>query len=96
VKEVNDERIAVRRETTPILHASRNSVEVRFDVQITSSVDGRSQHVVETHMMRYLFLPEIEQRLSRRGFRLSSAYKWMTDEDLSDRSWYGCVVAVAE
>jgi hypothetical protein len=96
VKQVSDDRIGVRRETTPVLHVNQNCVEVRFDVQITSSVDGRCQRLSEAHMMRYLFLPEIEERLSRCGFRLSSSSRWMTNESLSERTWYGCVVAVAK
>jgi SAM-dependent methyltransferase len=96
VKEVSDDRIRVRRETTPVLHENQNCVEVRFDVQITSSIDERCQRMSEAHMMRYLFLPEIEERLSRCGFRLLSSSKWMSNERLSDRTWYGCVVAVAK
>ena len=95
-KEVSDERIAVRRETRPKVHVNENCVEVRFDVYITSRLDGRSEHVVETHMMRYLFLPEIEQRLRSCNFRLLHAYRWMSKEQLSDKSWYGCVVAAAD
>jgi len=96
VKEVSDDRIGVRRETTPVLHVNQNCVEVRFDVQITSSIDGRCERLLEAHMMRYLFLPEIEERLNRCGFRLASSSKWMSNESLSERSWYGCVVAVAK
>lgn len=95
IKEVADERIEVRRETTPAMQVNSNRVDVRFDVDIASRSGDQTKRLSETHSMRYLFLPEIEQRLGDAGFGLVSAQKWMTEEPLDDRSWYGCIVACA-
>lgn len=95
IKEVADDRIEVRRETTPTMHVNSNAVEVRFDIDITSRSADSSRRLSEVHRMRYLFLPEIEQRLHDAGFALVSAQAWMTRQLLDDRSWYGCVLARA-
>jgi SAM-dependent methyltransferase len=94
-KQAEDEHIEVSRETTPTMFVNDNCVDVRFDVHVRSKSDQRSQRIVENHRMRYLFLPEIEQRLGASRFRLLRAYAWMSRLPLSDRSWYGCVVAQA-
>jgi SAM-dependent methyltransferase len=93
VKEVADERIMVRRETTPVMHIDERCVDVKFDVDITSRLDDRAQRVSELHRMRYLFLPEIEERLTANGFRTVTAETWMSGQPLGTDSWYGCVSA---
>lgn len=92
VRQVEDQLVEVRRETTPVMDVNANCVDVHFDVLIRSRADLRSQRVSERHRMRYLFLPEIEQRLATHGFDLVSAHAWMSRRPLDDRSWYGCVV----
>jgi SAM-dependent methyltransferase len=95
VKRVSDDRIEVVRKTTPSMHPNQNRVDVHFDVDIVSRTDGDARQLSETHHMRYLFLPEIEQQLRHNDFELLSAQAWMTRQALDDRTWYGCVVARA-
>lgn len=95
VKQVEDERIEIRRETTPTMLVNDNCVDVHFDVDVLSKSDQRSQRIAEDHRMRYLFLPEIQQRLVASQFRMQRAYAWLSRQPLNDRSWYGCVVAQA-
>lgn len=95
IKEVADEHVQVRRETTPTLHVNSNSVDVRFDIDINGRIAGQSRQLTEIHRMRYLFLPEIEQRLHDAGFGMIAAQSWMTRQPLDDKSWYGCVLARA-
>lgn len=95
VKDVADERIVLRRETTPVMRLDDNGVDVHFEVQIRAHADGRTQTVSELHRMRYLFLPELRLALEAAGFELQRAERWMSGEALDDRSWYACLVAVA-
>src|SRR5205085_1886281 len=60
VKEVADDRISVRRTTTPTMHFDADRVDVRFDVAIRAADGSGGREVVELHPMRYLFLPEID------------------------------------
>lgn len=96
VKEVSDDRIAVRRRTTPTMYVNDNCVDVRFDVDILSRADARAERLTEVHRLRYLFLPEILNRLAGNGMSLLKAEAWSTREPLSDRSWYGCVIATVD
>jgi SAM-dependent methyltransferase len=100
VKTVADERIEVRRETTPTLHPNHNRVDVRFDVLITARApsgsapgagDPATQRVQEVHPMRYLFLPEIDLLAAQTGFRRVAARAWLREDAPDDRSWYACV-----
>lgn len=95
VKEVSDDRIRVERSTTPAIEVNRNLVDIRFDLKVESRLDGSVYAVTENHRMRYLFLPEIERLLEQSGFQLLRANAWMTDEELSESTWYGCVTARA-
>jgi len=94
-KQVSDERIEVKRTSTPVLHVNENIVDVNFDVLVRSRLDGREQRVHECHRMRYLFLPEIRQRLAASGFEFVASHGWMTREPLGEDTWLGCVLARA-
>lgn len=95
VKEASNDQIRVKRVTTPTMDVNRNLVDVLFDVQVESLSKDDNRRIVENHLMRYLFLPEIEGLLEQSGFELVRANAWMTDARLSDASWYGCVTARA-
>jgi SAM-dependent methyltransferase len=95
VKTVADERIEVRRETTPTVHVNDNRVDVLFDVTIRARDDGAEQRLQELHPMRYLFLPELDMLFAQTGFERCGARTWMKSEAPDDRSWYASVSAVA-
>lgn len=95
IKEVADERIVVRRQTTPTLHVNDNRVDVRFDITITAREGAAVRQVVEEHPMRYLFLPEIDAFAEAAGFVCRAARAWMRDEPPSDRTWYASIVLEA-
>jgi len=95
LKEVADERVAVRRRTTPTLHVNANRVDVRFELHVRAQQGGAEQTFVEVHPMRYLFLPEIGLLLERHGFALRLARAWLRDSEPDEHSWYACVAARA-
>jgi SAM-dependent methyltransferase len=95
-KVVENETIEVFRYTTPTMITDRNCVDVRFDVTIRlKEQGGDSQPLTENHLMRYLFLPEVENYLDLSGFKIVASNSWLKQEHLSDIDWYGCVVAKA-
>jgi SAM-dependent methyltransferase len=94
-KRVADDRLEVCRYTRPSMDINANCVDVTFEMEIASRLDARLKRITERHRMRYLFLPEIMERLEANRFEFVSAYSWLTRALLSDRSWYGCVVARA-
>lgn len=95
-KIVEDERIQVLRHTTPTMLSEQNCVDICFDVDICLKQQGDvRQQLTEHHLMRYLFLPEIEYYLNLCGLEVVSAQPWLEYTPLTDRNWYGCVVARA-
>jgi cyclopropane fatty-acyl-phospholipid synthase-like methyltransferase len=82
------------RHTTSRLLVNANRVDVRFDIEVASTDDHSRMSFVENHRMRYLFLPEIEQRLNAHGFDFVFGFKWLSFEELEEASWNGCVLAV--
>ena len=94
-KRVEDDQISVVRRTRPEMHVNRNCVDVRFDISVTSKDSELRREICETHRMRYLFLPEIEQLLGDAGFECVQAQRWMTGQPLDDTAWYACFSARA-
>jgi SAM-dependent methyltransferase len=87
VKRMHDERVQVTRLAEPVLHASRNVVDVRYEVQIRDRATGAVQTLHEVHEMRYLFKPEVELMLGSCGFVPVASGAWMTGQDAGTQSW---------
>lgn len=93
VHELESGDIRVTRIARPRLRDDANSVDVRFTVLIEEKATGTVKRLEELHVMRYLFLPEIDDLLERAGMRRECAREWMTDDAPSLASWSGFVVA---
>lgn len=93
LKKLNNDQIEVSRIAQPTLYENKNIVEVNYDVYIKDVVSGEIQVINETHVMRYLFLPEIEDLLGLKGFEMVRAEEWMTSQQPSVDTWGVCIVA---
>lgn len=93
VHDLESGEIRVTRIARPRLRDDANAVDVRFTVLIEEKATGAVKRLEEMHVMRYLFLPEIDDLLERAGMRRERAKEWMTDDAPSVASWSGFVVA---
>lgn len=93
VHDLENDAIRVLRIARPKLRENTNSVDVGFSVLIEDKATGTVKRLEEMHVMRYLFLPEIDALLERAGMRRECAKEWMTDDVPSLASWSGFVVA---
>jgi SAM-dependent methyltransferase len=93
VHDLQNAEIRVTRVARPRLRENENIVDVGFTVLIEDKATGTVKRLEETHVMRYLFLPEIDYLLERSGMRRECAKEWMTDNAPSLASWGGFVVA---
>lgn len=84
---------SLTRTAKPKLRASENCVDVHYEVVVEPDGGRTPVKVDEIHRMRYLFLPEIEDYLSRAGLHLRKSGGWMKNEPLSTATWYGWVTA---
>jgi SAM-dependent methyltransferase len=96
IREAEDEVLHIRRRADPVPHPEHHTVDVNFTVEITRKSDRQRQVLRETHVMRYLFLPELESLLEKAGLRLLEATEWLTGKSPSPATWSVCVVARRE
>jgi SAM-dependent methyltransferase len=86
IKRMGDERSEILRIAEPILKICSNTVEVNFTVIISDKFLRTDFEVVkESHLMRYLFLPELE--LMNKKLKLIKTYAWMSDQKPSVSDW---------
>jgi SAM-dependent methyltransferase len=86
IKRMEDDRSEILRIAEPILNICSNTVEVNFTVIITDKLLRTDPEAVkESHLMRYLFLPELE--LMSNKFKLIETYGWMSDQKPSIDDW---------
>lgn len=93
VKRLEDEKIKVTRIAEPVMHVNENLVDVNYTVFVEAKATGRVEQLRETHRMRYLFLPELNQLLSDAGFEVLDQYQWMGHQAPDEASWAGFVIA---
>ena len=93
VRRMEDEHIRVLRIAEPILLPNENKVLVAYDVCIEQKASARRDIVRESHGMRYLFYPEIDQ-YAQPTFAMKGHLAWMKDVEPNVEDW--SAVAVLE
>jgi SAM-dependent methyltransferase len=86
-KVLEDEVLRVRRHSTPTLYPNENLVQVDFNLDLFNKQTHQSAAIHESHRMRYLFLPEIQQFTRDAGLEFLSACEWLTDKAPGLDSW---------
>lgn len=86
IKRMEDNQSEILRIAEPILYPDSNTVEVNFTVIITDKLSMVNPEVIkESHLMRYLFLPELE--LMSNKFELIKTHAWMSEELPKTGDW---------
>jgi len=86
IKRMEDDRSEILRIAEPILYPTSNTVEVNFTVIITDKLSSVNPEIVkESHLMRYLFLPELQ--LMNNKLRLMETHAWMSDQMPTINDW---------
>lgn len=92
-KRLEDEAISVMRIAEPAMNANDNLVEVRYRIEVTDKASGAVEEMRESHLMRYLFRPEVELFLKGAGFSPVGFSEWMTGREPGFDTWGVCFVA---
>jgi len=95
-KRMEDDIISVVRIAEPTMYPNQNCVDVNYTVRIREKNTDKVEEIKETHKMRYLFQPEIEQMLSLSELSLINAQEWLSGSELNSSAWNGCFVAVGK
>lgn len=95
VKRLEDEKIIVTRIAEPIMHPTKNIVDVYYKIFIKNKENHKVEEFSEMHRMRYLFNTEIEYYLSQQGMSLIANFEWMSNRNPGLDTWGVCFVAQA-
>jgi SAM-dependent methyltransferase len=90
VKRLEDEVITVTRLAEPVMHANENLVEVNYQIFERDKSSGEVTELKESHLMRYLFKPELELFLKEAGLSLVTSAEWMTGKEAGFTTWGVC------
>lgn len=93
VKRLGDSATRVLRIAEPVVRDAENCVEVNYTVQVQDVASGAREDIAEQHLMRYLFLPEIDLLLESAGLQRIDARDWLTDAPPNKDGWGAFVVA---
>lgn len=64
----------------PTLDPDENLVQVDFDLDLFNKQTHQTPAIHESHRMRYLFLPEIQQFTRDAGLEFLGACEWLTNK----------------
>ena len=92
IKRVGDETVTILRVAEPSLDVRKNLAVIDYTILI-QRIDRELQEWHETHFMRYLFEPELDELLKRTGFELCDAYESATGRSLGADTWSATLVA---
>jgi SAM-dependent methyltransferase len=87
IKRFEDEEILITRIAEPVIHTDTNCVDVNYQVFVSDKSTGSIEEFEETHQMRYLFQPEMEDLMADSGLRGIECGEWMTGRDPGLDSW---------
>jgi SAM-dependent methyltransferase len=93
IRRIRGSDFSVTRLAEPALRQAQNYVDVNYELIFERDLGGPAVKIREVHAMRYLFLPEICENLSRVGLRLVSSGAWMQKKPPGLDSWYAWAVA---
>jgi predicted TPR repeat methyltransferase len=94
IKEFENNDFRVIRISHPKMYLAENIVAVQFEVFIYNKSVLTMDTLNETHLMRYLFLPELKLLLEINSLESLTVLDWLkTDENQDINSWYALMVA---
>lgn len=85
-KNISNDKINVTRLAEPVLDSIKNTVDVNYTIRITPGGSADMTIIKETHVMRYLFVQEIEL-LIKKKFKLLNVYNWLSDKEPDTSCW---------
>jgi SAM-dependent methyltransferase len=93
VKRITTSSHNLTRIAEPVHQVNRNVVDVKYTLISIDRETGLAEQHVETHSVRYLFLPEIQLLAAYSGFEIVEAGEWLTGKSLHEHCWSGYVAA---
>jgi SAM-dependent methyltransferase len=93
VKRLENESVSIVRIAEPVLHDADNVVDVHYTIFAQDRLNGKIEKLEETHRMRYFFVSELDDELSRAGFARLATQEWLSGAKPSKDTWGVTIVA---
>lgn len=93
VKQIEDGQNILIRYANPVMHAQKDTVDVNYDILIIDKMTNITKELKETHVMRYLFTPQVASLLDMAGFDLIDCIDCNTLDVADYSSWTAYFVA---
>jgi SAM-dependent methyltransferase len=87
-KIISDEKIKVKRTSTPNWIKESNIIEINFNIELSNFTDDQVDIIEEKHSMRYFNESEILNFAKNAGFKILKSVEWLTQVPASNKSWY--------
>ncbi|WP_347272950.1 class I SAM-dependent methyltransferase [Candidatus Kuenenia sp.] len=87
IKEVENNRTRIIRIAEPEIFPNENKVHVNYRLLVVDKVTNNITEIRETHPMRYLFKPEIDELLFASGLKVVECAEWMTNKSPGFDTW---------
>jgi SAM-dependent methyltransferase len=87
IKTKDAEHLKVTRIAEPEIFPNKNRVDVSYHLIVQDKKTGKISEIYETHQMRYLFKPEIQNFLVYAGLELIDCAEWMTNKVPGFDTW---------
>jgi SAM-dependent methyltransferase len=87
VKRLENESVRVVRIAEPVIYPNENLVDINYDITVREEGCDTVLELHETHRMRYLFKPEVEELLNKTGFTLLECGEWLSGKEPGFNSW---------
>ncbi|MGE3319013.1 MAG: class I SAM-dependent methyltransferase [Candidatus Berkiella sp.] len=91
-KKLENESLLVERIAEPSLDVNAGTVNVHYHLFVQEKPQTTFIKMEEDHLMRYFFLPEIQQYCDKYSMKLELACEWLTRKPLSDQTFGACFV----
>ena len=85
-KSMSNDKISIVRMAEPVLDSMKNTVDVNYTIRITPRDSNDTTEIKETHIMRYLFVQEVELMIEKK-FKLINVYNWLTENKPQTDCW---------
>ena len=87
IKRLENEQIIVTRIAEPIIYPNENLVDIQYQVFIKNKSSGNVEELKESHIIRYLFKPELALLLNNVGLNIINYMEWVSCQKLDFSTW---------
>lgn len=92
IKRLQNNEIEVVRLAEPVWHYERNTIDVNYEIFVTTKQEKITERFNETHPMRYFTIPEMELLAAHTGFELVKAEEFSTGNAPGTATWGVCFI----